>query len=371
MWQRRGVISATGIALLSGCLGGSPGASRENETEPPTNDTNTTAGGAEALDVDVDDATLVLNWKPNGLHVPYYTALAEGYYEERGLPLSEIKPGEGSDFSAKQVGLGNVAFGVTSSDQVININSRGVSTLAVGVMMQRSPVVVFTTEEVFGEPLESVSQLDGATVGTGPGMVEILTRLLLRREGVLDSVEMVSTGYDTVQKLLEGEIDAAGGVFGDAIAAEHQGRTTHSIPVADTVPSYGHVLATAPAYAEDHPDAVRAFLQATAKGAVEAMNDPEGGVDNLIDANPVLEESRSQALDNWKRMAEGFMLSEAVAEEGWGWSSETPWETTAEALDDADLLGGAVDPSSVWTNDYLDTDYRYIGSFEELVPGPE
>ena len=198
-------------------------------------------------------------------------------------------------------------------------------------------------------------------------MVKILTKLLLERKGVLDSVELVNTGYDTVQKLLSGDVDAAGGVFGDAIAAEHQGQTTYSIPVAETVPSYGHVLATAPAYAEENPDAVRAFLQATAKGTAYAMNNPEDGVDHLVEANPVLEESREQALDNWTRMAEGFVLSETVAEKGWGWSTETPWETTHEALADADLLGGTVDPTSVWTNEYLDADYQYIGSFQERV----
>ncbi len=369
MPRRREVIAATGLTLAAGCLGESDGSAGGYGAQTTTDEETetTTPETAASPDPDVDSADLLLNWKPNGLHVPYFTAKAMGFYEDRGLPISDIQAGEGSDFSAKQVGLENVAFGVTSSDQVLNINSRDVSTLAVGVMMQQSPVVVFTTEETFGGPLESVDQLEGTTVGTGPGMVKILTKLLLERKGVLDSVEMVNTGYDTVQKLLSGDVDAAGGVFGDAIAAQHQDRTTHSIPVAETVPSYGHVLATAPAYAEEHPDAVRAFLQGTAKGTAYAMNNPEEGVDFLVEANPVLEESREQALDKWKRMAEGFIPSDTVAEKGWGWNTETPWETTHSALADADLLGGTVDPTSVFTNEYLETDYQYIGSFQDLV----
>jgi len=400
MRSRRDLLTtAAGLSLLTGCLGGGGDGTNDAETGTPTpggdgtggaetrtptaggdgagrtatasddgtGGTGTPTPGADKPDPDVEGVSLLLNWKPNGLHVPYYTATARGFYEDRGLPVSEIKAGEGSDFSAKQVGLGNEAFGVTSSDQVVNINSRDVSVLTVGVMMQKSPVVVFSTEEVLGEPLESVEQLRGKTVGTGPGMVEVLTKVLLRREDVFDSVTMTSTGFDTVQKLLSGDVDAAGGVFGDAIAAEHEGYTTHSIPVAETVPSYGHVLATSPSFAEENPDAVRAFLQGTAKGAAWAMNNPGEGVDHLVEANPSLAESRAQTRDNWDRMAEGFMLSEAVTEEAWGWSRSTPWETTHQALDDADLLDGSVDPASVWTNEYLDGRYRYLDSFHEVV----
>lgn len=369
MHHRRELLSAVGATLLAGCVGGGAGGEGNTTTTATTTQSTTTSTETTAAtpDPDVDDGSLLLNWKPNGLHVPYYTARAKGFYEDRGLPLASIDPGEGSDFSAKQTGLGNVAFGITSSDQVLNINSRGVSSLAVGVMMQKTPVVVFSTEAALGEPLTSVDQLEGKTVGTGPGMVKLLTRLLLERKGILDSVEMVSTGYDTVQKVLAGDVDAAGGVFGDAIAAQHQGATTHSIQVGNTIPSYGHVIATAPQYAEDHPDAVRAFLQGTAKGVAYAMNNPAEGVDFLLEANPVLEESRAQVRDNWTRMAEGFVLSEPVRESGWGWSTETPWQTMYDALRGADLLGGSVDPSSVWTNEFLDTEYRYVDSFADVV----
>jgi NitT/TauT family transport system substrate-binding protein len=56
-----------------------------------------------------------------------------------------------------------------------------------------------------------------------------------------------------------------------------------------------------------------------------------------------------------------------VQEHGWGWSDPSPWETMRDALADADLLGGSVTPSDVWTNDYLDADSEYIGSYAEMV----
>jgi len=353
---RRRWLAAVGAAATAGCLGG-----------PSSGTEDTPTSGAPSPSV--DDATLLLNWKPSGLHVPYYVAAAEGFYEDQGLGLSTIEVGQGSDFSAKQAGLGNVQFAVTSSDQVLNINSRDVSVRSVATVMQRSPVVVFSTTETFGGSLADAEQLAGKTVGTGPGMVRILTRLLLERAGVADDVELVDTGYDTVQKLLAGDVDAAGGVFGDAISTRAQGYTVDSIPVAEQVPSYGHVLATAPSFASDHPDAVRAFLRATARGAAFARRNPESAIDHLVDANGSLAETRDQQREKWETLATEFMLSSAVREHGWGWSEASPWETVATALDDADILDGDVDPASVWTNDHLDTGYRYIGSYTSAVEG--
>jgi NitT/TauT family transport system substrate-binding protein len=314
---------------------------------------------------------LLLNWKPNGLHIPYYAARARGYYEEQGVNVTQIEAGQGSDFAAKQAGLGNTEFAITGASQVLNINSRGLSPRSVGVMMQRSPVVVFTTDETFGGELTSADQLAGKTVGTGPGMVRILTKLLLEERGVLSEVELVDTGFDTVQQLLGGEIDAAGGVFGDAVAARQQAETVYSISVADAIPSYGHVVAANDEFAGNNPERVRKFLNATARGAAWATDNPERATRLLVEANPGVSETADVQREKWVEMASRYVLSEAVRENAWGWSRAEPWETMYDALRDADLLGGEVDPSTVWTNEYLDTEYRYVGEYAGRVSPPE
>ncbi|AXG11475.1 ABC transporter substrate-binding protein [Haloplanus rubicundus] len=364
--SRRAFLAATGVAAsgLAGCLGGTDGAGAggsgdEGGTASPTGTTTGTPIPGES--------SLLLNWKPSGLHVPYFAAKANGFYEEEGLTLGEIRTGEGSTFSAKQTGLGNVDFAVTSSDQVLNVNSRDLSPLSVGVVMQKSPAVVFSTREAFGGELTSPDQLAGKTVGTGPGMVRMLTSLLLEDAGVREDVEMVDTGYDTVQQLLSGEIDAAGGVFGDAISAEAQGYTVDSLAVGDSIPSYGHVIATNREWAGDNSEAVRAFLRGTARGAAWAHQRPGEATDLLVDANGVLEESRDQQQQKWERMADGFMTGDAVADHGWGWSESEPWQVVHDALAGADALGGEVDPASVWTNEYLDTDSRFVGSYTDVI----
>jgi NitT/TauT family transport system substrate-binding protein len=316
---------------------------------------------------EIGSASLLLNWRTSGLHVPYYAALEQGFYADEGLDLAEIESGQGSDFSAKQVGLGNTEFAITSSDQLLNINTRELSPRCVGIVMQRGPVVVFAAREQFGEELTDPEQLRDRTVGSGPGMVRQMTQSYLDRHGVLGNVEYVDTGFDTVQQLLTGEIDVAGGVFGDAVDARQQGYEIDVLSVHETIPSYGHVVATAEEYATDNPEAVRAFLRATARGAVWGNQNPEEAIDVLVDRQPELEEVRENQRAKWDLMRTDYMLSDVVRKNGWGWNRPEPWAQTYTVLEEGEFLDGEVDPETVWTNDYIDTDYEYIRDYADLV----
>ncbi|OYR38466.1 ABC transporter substrate-binding protein [Halorubrum sp. Hd13] len=380
---RRAVLATVGTAAVSGCtgrFGGDGGVDGGNGSGngDGDGDGNSTDGGDGGSGSDGDDdggtdsapavesPSLLLNWRISGLHAPYFAAQSQGFYEEEGFESVTIESGEGSDFSAQQVALGNTEFGVSSSDQVLGVNAGDLSPLAVGVVMQRSPVVVFSSRERFGEELTDPSQLSGATVGSGPGMVRQMVRGYFDAAGVTD-VEYVDTGYDTVQRLLAGEIDAAGGVFGDVVDARHQGAEVDVLSVHDAVPSYGHVLTVGESFAEENPETVAAFLRATARGAVWADRNPEGAIDALVDAQGELAEVRENQRDKWDLMRSEYMLSEAVREEGWGWSEPEPWQRTYETLDAADFFDGSVDPDAVWTNEHIDTDDEHVADYADLV----
>ncbi|WP_306061446.1 ABC transporter substrate-binding protein [Natronococcus wangiae] len=341
---RRGVLAIGGGITVSGCLGTLEGNDSADSEKP-------------------ESVTLLLNWKVNGLHVPYITAHENGFYEEEGFDV-EFESGDGSDFAANQAGLGNVEFAISSGDQILAVNSKGLSPIAIGIVMQRNPNVIFADRDQFGE-FADPERLEGATVGSGPGMVQTMTEAYLDHHGVLDSVDYVDTGFDTVQRLLGGEIDAAGGVFGDVVDAEHQGREIDVLEIQDAVPSYGHLIATDQSFAEENPDTVSAFLRATAKGAVWAIENSDEAMDALVDVQPELDEARENQADKWERLYERYMHSETVEAEGWGASAPEPWKETYETLVDADALNGDVDPDEVWTNEYLDTDDEYIAKYAE------
>jgi len=378
---RRAVIATLGTAAVSGCTGrfsgdgDVDGGNGGGNGDGGGNATNSSGGGSDSDGDDdggndtapaVESPSLLLNWRISGLHAPYFAAQSQGFYEEEGFESVTIESGEGSDFAAQQVALGNTEFGVSSSDQVLGVNAGDLSPLAVGVVMQRSPVVVFSSREQFGEELTDPSQLSGAAVGSGPGMVRQMVRGYFEAADVTD-VEYVDTGFDTVQQLLSGKIDAAGGVFGDVVDARHQGAEIDVLSVNDAVPSYGHVVTVGESFAEENPETVAAFLRATARGAVWADRNPEGAIDALVDAQGELAEVRESQRDKWDLMRSEYMLSDAVRDEGWGWSDPETWQRTYETLDSGDFFDGSVDPDAVWTNEYIDTDDEHIADYADLV----
>ena len=343
--SRRAFLATAGATVVTGCTG------------------QLADGGGDL----VANPSLLLNWRISGLHAPYFAAQSQGFYEEEGFDSVEIESGEGSDFSAQQVGLGNTEFGISSSDQVLNVNGGDLSPLAVGVVMQRNPVVVFSAREHFGGELTEPAQLEGGTLGSGPGMVRQMVQGYLDSHGVLDDVEYVDTGFDTVQQLLSGEIDAAGGVFSDVVDARQQGYEIDVLSVQEAIPSYGHLVVVGEEFASENPETVEAFLRATARGAVWADKNPEAAIDALVDAQPELEEVRESQRNKWDVMSAEYMLSETVRDEGWGVSEPEPWQRTYEVLDEGDFFDEPVDPGTVWTNEYLDMGAEHIDDYADLV----
>jgi NitT/TauT family transport system substrate-binding protein len=199
-------------------------------------------------------------------------------------------------------------------------------------------------------------------------MVDQMTRAYLETRGVADSIDHVDTGFDTVQQLLTGEIDAAGGVFSDAVDARTRGYRIDALSVHESIPSYGHLIATGESFASNNPATVRAFLSATARGTAWARRNPGAAIDTLVEARPELAEVRANQRAKWDRMRSGYLLSGTVRERGWGFSDPDPWERTRETLTAGDFFEGPVDPDVVWTNEYLDADGEYVGGFADRVP---
>ena len=75
--------------ILAGCAG------LDGTTPPPT----------------MEDVTLMLDWVPNTNHTGIYVAQVNGYYEEAGLNVTIIEPGE--VYAEHAVASGTADFGVS------------------------------------------------------------------------------------------------------------------------------------------------------------------------------------------------------------------------------------------------------------------
>lgn len=73
-------------------------------------------GPAAEPGAELTDVTLMLDWVPNTNHTGLFVAQAEGYYEEAGLNVEIVQPGE--VLAEQAVSAGAVEFGISFQEQV-------------------------------------------------------------------------------------------------------------------------------------------------------------------------------------------------------------------------------------------------------------
>lgn len=319
----------------------------------------------------MEDVDFQLNWEPNGFQAPYFLARERGFYEEEGLDVRFVE-GHGSPFAAEEAARGRREFGLAGASAVLSIQSQGLEPLAVAAVTQKTPAAIYTLRDVFGEELTEPAQLAGRTVAPSATKTRILTAQLLEDAGIREDVELLDvdphTHHRVEHQVLDGSVDAAVGVVtnGLELQREHD-RVADELPIGDYLAIYGMTLVTSPDFAATNPETVRGFLRATARGWVEATNDPEEAIDALIARNATLERGREIELLKFETAADVLQFTEHVREAGWGNHDGERWNRLGETLSETDLLEGPIDPSAVWTNEYIDTDADAIGDYAALI----
>ena len=125
--------------------------------------------------------------------------------------------------------------------------------------------------------------------------------------------------------LVSGRVDAIlGGYWNyEAIQLAQLGKRPTVIRINQVgVPTYDElVLVTRTGLLEQHPDILRRFVQAVARGYESARSDPAGAVANLVRLNPGL--NQKLQLASVRATLPAFFPRQSG--EPWGWQSASQW----------------------------------------------
>ena len=236
------------------------------------------------------EATLVLDFLPNGVHAGVYQALADGEYRERGIDLEVITPTSTAD-TIRLIQAGKADFGLADGIDVATQIDAGRDARAVMAVTQRPAGGLIT---LAGEQIDSPGGLGGKTVGvTGvPSDTAVFETMVEDAGGDPGASKVVTVGFGGIQSLLAGKISAFTGYLpADAPVVESKGRQTRSFAFDEFGgPSYPGLVAfsTGRRIAGD-PDLVEGFVEATTEGYRQALEDPEAAISNLVEAAPEID----------------------------------------------------------------------------------
>jgi putative hydroxymethylpyrimidine transport system substrate-binding protein len=273
-----------GLAACGGGAGG--GRSGQGTAEASANCTNQQLTSPT-------EATLILDFLPNPVHIAIYQGLATGTYKATNLNLKVQPPTSTSD-TLRLLATDRADFGIVSLLDFLT------------AYKQHQPITAFMALEQ--RPLGSLlalaksgiatpKDLEGQTVGvTGvPSDLAAVNSMVANAGGDPTKVKTVTIGFNAVQNLIGGKVKAAVG-FWNAEGVQLQAKEPTKVFKLDQygAPAYPELVAFTrnDTIAKD-PALLCAFVKATVDGYT------------LATANP------DQALTNLTKQAEGLALSDA------------------------------------------------------------
>lgn len=292
--------------------------------------------------------TLVLDWTPNTNHTGLYVAKDQGYFEEEGLDVDIIMPGEtGAD---QLVASGKAEFGVSYQESITQARIQDVPIVSIAAVIQHNTSGFASPSE---KNIKTPKDFAGKSYGGWGSPVEesVIASLMKQENANPEDVSIINIGDTDFFTAVKQDVDFAWIYYGwTGVEAELRGEKINMIYLTDyseKLDYYTPVLATNEVMINKNPDTVKAFVKAAAKGYQYAMDNPDKAAEILLAAAPDLDEELVKKSQEW--------LSPRYQDDAdrWGEQKLEIWENYANWMYENGLLEKQLKAEEAYTNEFL------------------
>lgn len=290
---------------------------------------------------------MLTSWFAQAEHGGLYQALATGLYEKAGLDVT-IDMG-GPQVNGLQLLTARNADIVMSYDiQVLKAVEKKLPVMAVGATFQSDLQGLMTHPDVSG-----LADLKGRRIFIASTSRSTFWPWLRQTFGFTDDQAAPYT-FNLQPFLIDKTSAVQGYSTSEPFETKQLGAETRFFLFADDgYPPYGNPLVTTPDFAARNPEAVRAFLRATAMGWRDYLSNPAPGNALIRQANPKMDEARiAFAVERMKAL--NLVGGGDAAARGIGIITEARWRKTYEFLTSNQLLAPQADWQSAFTTKFVD-----------------
>ncbi|WP_025683995.1 ABC transporter substrate-binding protein [Paenibacillus maysiensis] len=335
--QKRFAVLLVAMLSLSTLLAACGNQQTAQNAAAETSGSTGKSGGLTAV-------TQVTNWFAQAEHGGLYAAKEQGYYKEAGLDMTI--QGGGPQVSPTQiVASGKAQFGLTTADQLLVAREQGIPLVAIATIFQKSPqgLMVHANQNI-----SSLADLNNRTVYVGAGSV---FWDYVKSKYQLDNVkEMAYTG--SLAPFIPDETAAIQGyVTSEPYEMKKQNVDVKFLLLADAgYNPYSNVLFTTEQYIQDHPDLVRAYVEASMKGWNYYKTNYDSVNDVILKENP---DFTKEKLNYAAEALIPFVYEGDAAEHGVGYMKEERWAELGQQLMKIGALKKEPDVSKAFTDKFL------------------
>ncbi|MDB5899331.1 MAG: putative type nitrate/sulfonate/bicarbonate transport system, periplasmic component [Ramlibacter sp.] len=301
----------------------------------------------------------LLDWRFEGPAALFLQPVAKGYFKDARLDVT-VDAGTGSGAAVQRVATGTYDMGFADMAALMEFhaNNPDAANKPVGVMMvyNNTPAAVMTLRK---SGIKSPKDLAGKKLGAPVFDAGRRGFPIFQKANAIPAVTWVSMDPPLRETMLaRGEIDAITGfTFTSVLNLEARGVKPEEI-VTFLYPQYGvklygNVIIASPKMIRENPAAVKAFLQAFARGAREVMANPDAAVEYIKQRDGIINVDLEKRR---LRMAINDVIDSPDARaEGFGQVNPGRLALMASQVSDAFATKTRVNPDAVWNGSFLPT----------------
>ncbi len=310
----------------------------------------TTIACGSPADGDLIPVKLMLDWVPNTNHTGIFVAEANGYFEEAGLAVEIIQPGE--VYPEAAVASGAADFGISFQEYVTLARGDGIPIVSVAAVLQHNTSGFASAADL---NVTSPADFEGLRYGSfgTPFEAPTLEVLMNCAGGDFSRLVIQDTGWaDPLALIDESQIDMAWIFYGwQGFQAQQQGVDLNVVMMKDyfdCVPDYYTpvVIASEDTIA-NRPEVVKAFMEALSRGYDLAIEDPGEGARLLLAAAPELDTELVNTSQDW--LSEYYQAGAPR----WGEQKESVWQDYINWMVEHDILSAPISAADAFTNEFL------------------
>ena len=292
--------------------------------------------------------TVVLDWTPNTNHTGIYVAKNLGYYEEEGLDVTIIQPGNGT--SDQLVASGKAQFGVSYQESVTLARLQDIPVVSIAAVIQHNTSGFYSKED---KGIKTPKDFENKRYGGWGSPIEkaTLKALMDKDGGDVEKVKIITSGDTDFFASSENSIDFAWGFEAwTGMEAKVRNIPVNYIKLSDynkNLDYYTPVIMTNEKMISQNPDIVKKFMQATKKGYQYSWENPEQAAEILLKSAPEL--NKELVMESQKFLAKEYKSDAAY----WGEQKPEVWENYMNWLYDNKLIDKKTDILKAFTNDFV------------------
>jgi NitT/TauT family transport system substrate-binding protein len=293
---------------------------------------------------------LQADWYPQPEQGGYFAAVAEGFYQKKGLDVSILPLGQYAS-CLQVVASGGADFGLGSSDQILEAVANGLPIVAVGATMQHDPQAVMVHVD---SPVHNFPDLEGHTVAAQPGATWF--RYLISKYKLKNVRETPAT-HSVANFLADPAYIQQIFVTSEPYFVTKAGGTFRTMLISGIGYDPYRVFFTRRDYLDQHPEIVQKFVQATIQGWKEYLRNPGPANALILKMNPA--QNPQQMQYTLQALKDGGFITgipgadPSDAHTQIGKMTADRWAQTNDQLAALGVLHKPIDPTTAYTLKFL------------------